>query len=97
MNNDDEEEDEEGERAWKSSILVTAGRSTVTSVTLEALLIDTKTALPPSVGIPTQTTQKNMLLISSSMDVYPSCCRDVRIGWYLTPLSRVGSAGGIIL
>jgi elongator complex protein 2 len=96
LNNDDEEEDEEGES--RMEIINTVARtSTVTSVTLEALLIGhedsvTSVSWHPN---PKPTYGKSMLLISSSMDRTVLLWTSGSDGIW-TPLSRVGSAGGIL-
>jgi elongator complex protein 2 len=94
MNNDDEEEDEEGESRME---IINSESGTVTSVTLEALLIGhedsvTSVSWHPN---PQPTYGKHMLLISSSMDRTVLLWTSGSDGIW-TPLSRVGSAGGIL-
>lgn len=94
LNNDDEEEDEEGESRME---IVHTDTGTVTSVTLEALLIGhedsvTSVSWHPN---PRPIYAKNMLLISSSMDRTVLLWTSGSDGIW-TPLSRVGSAGGIL-
>jgi elongator complex protein 2 len=92
--NDDEEEDQEGESRME---IIDRTQGTVTSVTLEALLIGheesvTSVSWHPN---PMEVYGQGSLLITSSMDRSILLWTPGTDGIW-TPLSRVGSAGGIL-